>query len=49
MLPANRATVGELWEKLNETDMSADGKYNKTPLLNGGRSMPKNDGRRVAS
>jgi phosphatidylinositol glycan class Q protein len=49
MLPANRATVGELWEKLNETDMSADGKHNKTSLLNGGRSMPKNNGRRVAS
>jgi phosphatidylinositol glycan class Q protein len=49
MLPAERATVGELWEKLNETDVSADGKHNRTPSLNGSRSMPKSNGRRIAS
>jgi phosphatidylinositol glycan class Q protein len=49
MLPANRATVGELWEKLNRKDVSADGKHNRISSLNGGRSKSKSNGRRVGS
>jgi phosphatidylinositol glycan class Q protein len=48
MLPAERTTVSELWERLNENKLSAH-MPNGLSSLNGGRGIPNGNSRKTSS